>query len=255
MQLTNADRKLYANLDRARTRRESGLFAAEGTKCVLDTVGHFRVHALLATAPWVDAHANALPGGVEATTVKPSDLERMSHLSTPSEVMAIYHIPDYGNEEGAATGGDGDGLTLLLDRVQDPGNLGTIIRLADWFGVGRVVCSPDTVDVWSPKVVQATMGAIARVRCIYTSLTDYIAAAGGVEVCGTFLDGDSIYSAPLPRKALLVMGNEGQGISPEVARLVGRRLLIPSYPPGAATSESLNVSMATAIALSEFRRP
>lgn len=254
MLLTNADRKLYADLDRARTRRERGLFMAEGTKCVLDTVAHFRVHALMATASWLAAHAEALPAGVEPIAVKAADLERMSHLTTPTEVIAIYHIPTESHDPDVGSVA-ADGLTLLLDRLQDPGNLGTIVRLADWFGVGRIVCSPETADVWSPKVVQATMGAVARVRCIYTPLPDYIAAHAGVEVCGTFLDGESIYATTLPRRAMLVMGNEGRGISPEVARLVGRRLLIPSYPPGAATSESLNVAVATAIALSEFRRP
>ncbi len=174
----------------------------------------------------------------------------MSHLSTPPEAVAIYHIPHTSLDDDIVN----NGLTLLLDCVQDPGNLGTIVRIADWYGIRQIVCSPDTVDVWSPKVVQSTMGAIARVRCFYTALPEFIESHPGLPVYGTFLDGNNIYSETLPVKAMIVMGNEGHGISPEVAAYVSRRILIPSYPPGDATSESLNVGMATAITLSEFRR-
>jgi TrmH family RNA methyltransferase len=250
MQLTNSDRKLFADLDRARTRRDTGLFMAEGTKCVLDTLRHFNVSCLCATFDWLERHAGALPKSIDAVTVKRADLERMSHLSTPPEVLAIYQIPQYDIDEQAIA----SGITLLLDRVQDPGNLGTIMRIADWYGVRQIVCSPETVDVWSPKVVQSTMGAISRVKCFYTDLPEFIKAHSEVPVYGTFLDGSNIYAATLPTCAMIVMGNEGQGISPEVAECVSRRLLIPSYPPGEATSESLNVGMATAITLSEFRR-
>lgn len=250
MPLTNNDRKLYADLDRARTRREHGLFMAEGTKCVLDTINHFEVRSLCATDKWLTLHGHELQQNIETIPVKRNELERMSHLSTPPEVIAIYRIPDYSiDTEMLSTG-----ITLLLDRVQDPGNLGTIIRIADWYGVRQIVCSPDTTDVWGPKVVQSTMGAISRVRCHYTPLPDFIRENPGIPVYGTFLDGDNIYSCRLPETAMIVMGNEGQGISPEVEKAVARRLLIPSYPPGAPTSESLNVGMATAITLSEFRR-
>ncbi len=251
MQLTNNDRKLYADLDRARTRRETGLFMAEGTKCVLDTLDYFDLHFLCATSGWLERHGHILSHKhIECATVKRADLERMSHMSTPPEVLAIYRIPQTAIDPTAIE----NGLTLLLDRVQDPGNLGTIMRVADWYGVRQIICSPETVDVWSPKVVQSTMGAIARVRCRYTSLLDFIAAHPDIPVCGTFLDGDNIYASQPPQKAMIVMGNEGQGISPEVAACVTHRLLIPSYPPGEPTSESLNVGMATAITLSEFRR-
>lgn len=249
MQLTNSDRKLYADLDRARTRRETGLFMAEGTKCMIDTLPHFDLVRLCATDKWLAEHP--LSRSLEATPVKRADLERMTHLSTPPEVIAVYRIPQVTLDDALVA----EGLTLALDRVQDPGNLGTIVRLADWFGVKQVVCSPDTVDVWSPKVVQATMGAVARVKCIYMPLSELIERHREVPVYGTFLDGDDIYSAPLPDRAIVVMGNEGQGISQEVGAMVTRRILIPSYPAGVPTSESLNVSMATAITLSEFRRP
>ena len=249
-QLTNNYRKLYADLDRPRTRRETGLFMAEGTKCVLDTLPHFRLQCLCATADWSERHRHSIPATLDITIVKKADLERMSHLSTPPEVVAVYHIPECEIDVASVL----NGLTILLDRVQDPGNLGTIMRIADWYGVRQIICSPETVDVWSPKVVQATMGAISRVRCHYTTLPEFISRFPEIPVYGTFLDGSNIYATHLPDNAMVIMGNEGQGISAEVAQCVTRRLLIPSYPPGEPTSESLNVGMATAITISEFRR-
>ena len=146
-------------------------------------------------------------------------------------------------------------LCLALDTVQDPGNLGTIVRLADWFGIRHIFCSPSTSDVFAPKVVQATMGALARVRLHYGPLPDLMRRLdAGVPVYGTFLDGDDLYAAPLEQCGLLVMGNEGNGISPEVEACVRQRLYIPNYPSGVPTSESLNVAIATAVACAEFRR-
>ena len=139
---------------------------------------------------------------------------------------------------------------LALDGVQDPGNLGTIIRVADWFGIDRIVCSADTADCWSPKVVQATMGSIARVSIVYTDLVDYLQHTT-LPVCGTLLNGRDIFKESLPSEAIIVMGNEGNGISQAVRQLVTHPLLIPQYRPGA---ESLNVAIATAITCAEFRR-
>ena len=146
-------------------------------------------------------------------------------------------------------------MVRALDGVQDPGNLGTIVRIADWWGIDHVVCSHDTADVFAPKVVQATMGAIARVKVSYVDLPQWLESLPNkVAVCGTFLDGDNIYAAPLPHSGILVMGNEGKGISADVEALVNRRLLIPSFPAHRPTSESLNVAIATAVAVAEFRR-
>ena len=151
----------------------------------------------------------------------------------------------------------GDGaLVLALDDVPDPGNMGTIVRLADWFGIRDIVCSEATADCFNPKVVQATMGAIPRVRVHYLPLSGLLekALSDGIPVYGTFLDGDDIYGAELSADGILVMGNEGKGIGPDVEKCVSRRLYIPSYPGGTATSESLNVAVATAVACAEFRR-
>ena len=147
-------------------------------------------------------------------------------------------------------------LVLALDEVQNPGNLGTIVRLADWFGIGDIVCSPGTADCFNPKVVQATMGAILRVRVHYTDLPRFLAEAAGrgTPVYGTFLEGDNIYDAPLTRGGIVVMGNEGRGVTPETARTVTRKLFIPPYPADRHGSESLNVAMATGIVCAEFRR-
>lgn len=243
-ELTNNTRKLLASLASAKGRREHGLFLAQGTKCVLDTLGHFRLEGLVATAQWAQKHPK-----IECLVAKAADLERISTLSDAPQVIAAYHIPDVTMPQSLDPGL----LYLALDCVQDPGNLGTILRVADWMGIDTVFASPDTVDVWSTKVVQATMGAISRVKVVYSPLPDLLTGSG-MPVVGTFLDGDNIYRAKLPRGGIIVMGNEGRGISAPVASCCTLRLLIPSYPPGRATSESLNVATATAITLSEFRR-
>lgn len=253
MELTAALRKDVARLAKTKYRRELGLFVAEGTKCVLDTLPHFRCRYLFATEAWLDGHAAALPASAEAIRVKQSDIERMSSMTSPQPVMAVYEIPD---DSPLQPGACENELIVALDRVQDPGNLGTILRLCDWFGVRHVLAAHDTADVYSPKVVQATMGAISRVQVHYCDLAAELARLSDtMPVYGTFLDGDNLYRCDLQRShGVIVMGNEGRGISPDVEATVSHRLLIPSYPPDEPTSESLNVAMATAIMLAEFRR-
>lgn len=247
-ELTNKIRKLVASLDDAKSRRESCLFAVEGTKCVNDTIEHFACRYLFATSRWLETHHVDLHDD-NIYRVARSEMERMSHLTTPPEVIAVYEIPDDIPDTCFASGK----LSLALDRVQDPGNLGTIIRIADWFGITDIFCSNDTVDVYNPKVVQATMGAISRVRVHYVDLKEFLTSCE-IPVYGTYLYGENIFSSTLPTEGIIVMGNEGQGISEEIGKCVTHRLTIPSYPEGAATSESLNVGMATAIIVAEFRR-
>ena len=247
--LTNRLRKEVASLGSARDRREFGCFVAEGTKCVHDTWGCFQCEWLFATPRWIDENRSWL-GGYEPVSVPRSDIGRMSQLKTPGDVIAVYRLPQREFDPVQFS----QGLALALDGVQDPGNLGTIIRVADWFGVENIVCSPDTVDCFNPKVVQATMGAIARINVVYHDLADAFSMIPDTPLFGTFLDGSDIYSADLPSQGIIVMGNEGNGISPAVRELISHRLLIPSYPAGRPTSESLNVAMATGIVLSEFRR-
>ena len=165
-------------------------------------------------------------------------------LSSP-DVLAVYRIPEYHlNIETLKKE-----LVLALDTVQDPGNLGTIVRLADWFGIRHIVCSPDTADLYNPKVVQATMGALARVKVYYRSLPDFLSQVDSSVVYGTF-----IYHTSLTKSGVIVMGNEGNGISVKLEPYIGKRLYIPNYPVGQPTSESLNVAVAAAITCAEFRR-
>lgn len=249
-QISAAQRKAVTALAKAKNRRESGLFAAEGTKCVLDTLDAFSLRLLAATPAWFDEHPEVArrPECVRATR---ADLERMTALSTPPQVIAVYEIPKL--QEPHIAPGE---LVVALDCVQDPGNLGTIVRAADWMGVTTILASSDTTDIFSAKAIQATMGAVSRVGVHYCDLPDTLAALpAGTLVFGTFLGGENIYTAPqLGPGGVLVMGNEGRGISDAVAATVSRRITIPSFPAGRPTSESLNVGMATAIALAEFRR-
>lgn len=245
MEVTNGIIKWVHSLAQKKNRDNELCFVAEGTKCVLDTLGAFRLRGLFCTENWLRTHNIE-----DADVVSSSQIERMSMLKTPTEVIAVYEMPDYDVD----LSGTVRSLNLALDNVQDPGNLGTIIRIADWFGINDIYCSVDTVDVYNPKVVQATMGAISRVRVHYCDLPGLFGTLKDVPVFGTFLDGDSIYEEKLGSNGFIVMGNEGKGISPEVEKYVDKRLLIPSYPVGVVTSESLNVGMATAIVVSEFRR-
>jgi TrmH family RNA methyltransferase len=251
--LTAATRKLIASLKQSRHRRETGLFVIEGTRSVLDSASLFEVEYLIATSAWVDEFGSQLPKGLPQVQIaRRDDIERMSSLSTPQGVMAVCKIPA---AKPVPTRLANDELILALDRVQDPGNLGTIIRVADWMGVTTILASTDTVDLYSPKVVQSTMGSLARVNVIYVNLPEVLAQLGkNAAVYGTFLDGDNIYSGELTQGGIVVMGNEGNGISREVEATVTQRIRIPSYPEHRDTVESLNVSIATAITLAEFRR-
>lgn len=245
--LTNNLRKIIASLDKAKVRKETRLFLAEGDKCVRDTISYFEVEVLLAGPQWIESNQD-IARRYPLCQVAKKDLERLTHLVTSPEVIAVYRIPEQRFEDEIPRG-----LSLVLDTIQDPGNMGTILRTADWFGVENIYCSRETVDVFSPKVVQSTMGAISRIRTVYCDLANLIERYEG-SVFGTFLDGDNIYEADLDSAGLIVMGNEGKGISPGLRPLISHRLLIPSYPADRPTSESLNVATATAITLAEFRR-
>ena len=251
MEITKSYRKMVASLATAKGRRENGLFAAEGTKCVLDTINSFTPSAVLATASWIEEHGDRIKNRTLLYEVKRADIIEMSSLSTPTDVIAVYQIPD----DLPVDPVEGE-LYLALDRVQDPGNLGTIIRISSWMGIRRIYCSQETVDVYNPKVVQATMGALSQVKVEYCDLESRLADASlkGIPVYGTFLDGENIYASRLTPGGIIVMGNEGKGISSEVSRHVGHRLYIPPYPAGSEHIESLNVSVATAITVAEFRR-
>jgi TrmH family RNA methyltransferase len=246
--------KLVRQLDQKKFRRIERLFVAEGPKVVGDLLKRWQPVSVFATEAYTP------PYPVEVQRITDDELRRLSFLQHPQQVVALFPLPTPSpvtflseQNEQSQVRPSSDTLVLALDGIQDPGNLGTIIRLADWFGIDNIICSEDTADAWNPKVVQATMGSIARVNIVYTNLSemfDHLPA--DVAVYGTLLDGDNIYEQELTEGGIIVMGNEGNGLSPEVRRRVNRRLFIPSYRDD--TAESLNVAIATAIVCSEFRR-
>lgn len=240
--------KYIRSLELKKNRKEEHVFVAEGHKLVGDLLEHFSCRLLVATREWLERNSGVRAD--EVIEVNQEELTRASLLKTPQEVLAVFEQPSYPMCPEVMA----DSLCLALDDVQDPGNLGTIIRLADWFGIEHIFCSLGTADVYNPKTIQATMGALARVKVHYGNLPDIIKSVKDAPVYGTFLDGDNMYGKNLSPHGLIVMGNEGKGVSPEVAALVNERLYIPNYPPQRETSESLNVAMATAIVCSEFRR-
>lgn len=247
--------KHIRQLAQKKHRDTEGLFLAEGAKVLRELLPLLRCSLLCATPDFLDSCPSEwLEPVEEVIVITQRELEQMSQLKTPRHGLALFHMP-LAVETTSLTAATEQQLVLALDGVQDPGNLGTIIRIADWWGIDHVVCSHDTADVFAPKVVQATMGAIARVKVSYVDLPQWLSGLPNkVAVCGTFLDGDNIYAAPLPHSGVLVMGNEGKGISAAVEATVNHRLLIPSFPAHRPTSESLNVAIATAVAVAEFRR-
>ncbi len=260
MNISKSKIKLIHSLDSKKGRRESGLFIAEGPKVVGDLLELMPAKLIIATTDWLKANN---VNEAEIIEVSEEELKKSSLLQHPQKVLALFPIPN--NTDGNETRlvnllankkeDDKQKLIIALDGVQDPGNLGTIIRIADWFGISDIICSHDTVDAFSPKVVQATMGSIARVRIHYADLENIIKALpNDFPVYGTFLDGKDLYDEPLSAGGILIMGNEGKGISQSVKSLVNHRLLIPNYPKGRKTADSLNVAIATAITCAEFRR-
>ena len=219
-------------------------------KLVADMMFAFECELILAKPSWMAMQGN-IPAK-ELLEAEGDDIRKASFLKNPQDVLAVFKRPDWSLDEADPS----TSLVLALDGIQDPGNLGTIIRLADWFGIEHIVCSPDTADVFSPKTVQATMGALAHVKVHYTELEDYLKAqaARQIPLFGTFLDGENMYTKELSANGIIVMGNEGNGIRPQIEKLINQKLYIPSFPPERETSESLNVAIATAVICAEFRR-
>ena len=246
--LSNNKIKFIRSLEKKKFRNEFVCFLAEGNKLIADILPFFECECLIAKASWLATQGDIRTK--ELIVAEDNDLERVSLLKTPQDVLAVFRQPQYILDDESLK----NELSLVLDGIQDPGNMGTIVRLADWFGIKQLICSPDTADIYNPKTIQATMGAIARVRVFYTSLPDWLSKMKDIPVYGAFLEGKNIYTEALSPSGLIVMGNEGKGISPAVEKMVTQKLYIPNYPPEAESSESLNVATATAIVCSEFRR-
>lgn len=246
--ISKAKIKYIHSLEQKKYRIRENVFVAEGPKVVGDLLASITPKILIHTENWTTTVS--MPE-TEDIVVSETELKKISFLQHPQEVMAVF--PQMACLSTVVS--PEKDLILALDNIQDPGNLGTIIRVADWFGIRRIVCSPDTVDVYSPKVIQATMGSIARVIMEYTDLTKFIhGLPPGIPIYGTLLDGENIYESNLSSHGVIVMGNEGNGISADIRKLVTNRLLIPNYPKGSTTTDSLNVAIATAITCNEFRR-
>ncbi len=246
--------KLIKSLQQKKYRDETGLFVAEGEKCVEELRKGFELVHLYR----------------EGENASRTEIEQLSGLRTPQGVIGVFKKSDYSEYSDYSENSD---LLLVLDGIQDPGNLGTIIRTCDWYGVHTILCSPDTADCYNPKVVQATMGALARVQIHYLDLPSFLKNTT-LPVFGTLLDGKDMYevlghtwkrsgshleavcqqSGLSAERSIIIMGNEGNGISQAVRPFITHSLRIPSYPKDAETSESLNVAIATAIVLAEFRR-
>ncbi len=239
--ISKNQQKLIRSLELKKNRRREGLFVAEGPKVVGD----------LLRAGYVSRAIFSTTERPDAQLVTDDELQRISFLQHPQQVLAVLEIPPHPTAVPCVTDST---LALALDGVQDPGNVGTIIRIADWFGIDTIYCSADTADVYNPKVVQATMGSLAHVHVYYTDLVQLLKQAT-CPVYGTLLDGRDLYQEELTPHGIIVMGNEGNGISPAVRALVSHRLLIPNYHASdSETAESLNVAIATAITCAEFRR-
>ncbi|MDP3352947.1 MAG: RNA methyltransferase [Flavobacteriaceae bacterium] len=233
--------KLIKSLEHKKFRIQHQLFVVEGLKSVHEFLkSDFQVEKIFTLT---NNFTNNFEDKIEI--INEDELKKISFLKAPNQVLAIFKIPSIKKI-------DSNNLVVALDTINDPGNLGTIIRLCDWFGLEQIICSKDTVDCYNPKVVQSTMGSLTRVQLFYTDLKEFISSYDG-HVYGTFMEGNNIYESELSKKGVIVMGNEANGISPEIEKLITQKIAIPAFGKQHDT-ESLNVATATAIILSEFKR-
>lgn len=234
--------RVITSLQQKKFRKQHGLFFVEGKKSILEFLdANYKPENIFVTTK----NASCFPAEFCSITDENS-LKKISALSTPSDCLAVFKIPK-------TTAFEAHGLTVVLDSINDPGNLGTIIRLCDWFGITNIVCSEDTVDVYNPKVIQSTMGSFTRVCVHYLPLTEFLKNHHQHPILGTFMDGQPIYETQFPENGFLVFGNEANGISAAVEKFISQKVSIPRFSEHQKT-ESLNVAMATSIFLSEYAR-
>ena len=244
MALSKNQIKFICSLHQKKHRTENGLFIAEGEKVVKELLlSSLKIESIYATKNFADQNQE-----FNTTIITEDELTKISALTTPNEVLAIAQIPHYKIDRKEIA----DSLSLVLDEIQDPGNLGTIIRIADWFGIKNIICSENSVDPFNPKVVQATMGSIFRVKIHHTDLKLFLETENSLEIYGAVLNGENIYEEKLTGKGLIILGNESKGISKELLPFITHKIKIPSHDHSKA--ESLNIASATAIICYEFRR-
>lgn len=233
--------KLIRSLAQKKYRLKNAMFIVEGKKSIKEFLtSRFPLEKLFTTEDCFEAPQS------KTELISEPDLKKISQLKSPQTALGVFRLS--GQEPSRPSG-----LLVALDGIRDPGNLGTIIRLCDWFGISHLICSPDTADVFNPKVVQASMGSLTRVEVIYNDLGEFIQNSGDLPVFGAFMEGENIYTKTLPTEGILVMGNEANGISEEIQQLITQKVGIPRFGDSRET-ESLNVATATAILLSEFKR-
>jgi TrmH family RNA methyltransferase len=244
--LSKSQISLLKSLQYKKERRQYGLFLVEGRKSVIEFINSgYQIEVIYHTATF-DPKMLKLSRKMNLCEISVSDIEKISSLTTPQEIIAVIKTPVY----PALVSDDlKQKFTLVLDGIQDPGNMGTIIRTADWFGITDIICSEDTVDVYNPKVVQASMGSLSRIKVHYVDLADILPKAG-LPVFGAVLNGENIYHTDFGAEGLIVMGNEGNGVRPEVEKLINKSVTIPR----AGGAESLNVGIAVGIFCSEINR-
>lgn len=240
--------KYIQSLSSKKGRAVHNTFLAESNKLVAELLQYLDCQILAGTSDFLDSASTSRVEEIISCTQ--DDIDRASLLKTPQQALAVFYQPQYEIETEKIA----KELSLVLDGIQDPGNMGTIMRLADWYGIKNIYCSQDTADIYNPKTVQSTMGAIARVQVHYADLNNLLSENKDMPIYGTFLDGENMYTKNLTQNGFIVMGNEGNGIRPELKDLINNKLYIPPYPEGMETSESLNVAIATAIVCAEFRR-
>jgi TrmH family RNA methyltransferase len=246
--------KEIKSLESKKNRTISGFFIAEGKKLISEIIASNIIIETIITTEEFSTHFQRIKGNLknEIIVVPDDEIKKVSQLKTSQGSLAICKIPDYTLPERPSE----SNLVFCLEDIQDPGNLGTIVRLADWFGMKDIICSPSTADIYNPKVVQATMGAICRVRVHYTPLRPFLELQNQWHepVFGTFLDGENIYGSSLPSHGIITLGNEGKGISDALVPFIDRRITIPDFHTGPKKPDSLNVSVAASIIISEFKR-
>lgn len=241
MSLSKNHIKLITSLQQKKYRQKHKLFVAEGVKVIEELLNsNFQIEKLFVTQDYRSSLSDA-----QLVTVSEIELKKISQLKSPNKVLGLFKIPE-------SNSASNKGLIVALDEINDPGNLGTIIRLCDWFGVSKLVCSKNTVDCFNQKVVQASMGSLTRVEIVYEDLIPFLEATSLPSFIAD-MDGENVYESNLPKEAILIMGNEANGISDEIREVIDSRISIPRFG-GIQQTESLNVATATAILLSEFKR-
>lgn len=245
--------QLIKSLAISKFRRKHKMFIAEGPKLVNELVtSSFKIEAIYALPTWINGNQIKFSTDVDFFEVSEKELDRISGLKTPNQVLAIVHMVENIPPESNTL----NDIVLMLDDIRDPGNMGTILRTADWFGIRQIICSNTCVDIYNPKVVQATMGSLFRVRIFYTNLKEYVEQIPKNQlIFGTLLEGENIYETKLSKPGMIIIGNESHGISEDLIPFITNKISIPNYSIKTfETAESLNASIATAIVCAEFRR-